>query len=61
VERLEKAPHSEYLVHTIPKDHVFLPPVLSRAVRLAHSVRKEMIFAYPNEGVRYLEIKRLKP
>jgi len=37
------------------------PPVLSRAVRLAHSVRKQMVFAYPDEDVRYLEIKRLKP
>lgn len=61
VGHLEKVPHSEYLVHTVPEDHVFLPPVLSRAVRLAHSVRKQMIFAYPNEGVRYLEIRRLKP
>jgi tRNA-intron endonuclease len=61
VDRLEKVPHSEYLVHTVPEDHVFLPPVLSRAVRLAHSVRKQMIFAYPDGEVRYLEIKRLKP
>ena len=58
---MQKVPHSEYLVHTVPEDHVFLPPVLSRAVRLAHSVRKQMVFAYPDEGVRYLEIKRLKP
>ena len=57
----KKVPHSEYLVHTIPPDHVFMPPVLSRAVRLAHSVRKLMVFAYPDEGIRYLEIKRLKP
>ena len=56
-----KVPHSEYLVHTLPVDHVFLPPVLSRAVRLAHSVRKLMIFAYADDEVRYLEIKRLKP
>lgn len=56
-----KVPHSEYLVHTLPVDHVFLPPVLSRAVRLAHSVRKLMIFAYESDEVRYLEIKRLKP
>jgi len=61
VEGLQKVPHSEYLVHTVPQDHVFLPPVLSRAVRLAHSVRKQMIFAYPGDGVRYLEIGRLKP
>ncbi len=60
-----KVPHSEYLVHTVSEDHVFLPPVLSRAVRLAHSVRKLMVFAYlsgeTGEPVRYLEIKRLKP
>lgn len=61
VEGPSKVPHSEYLVHTVPVDHVFLPPVLSRAVRLAHSVRKQMVFAYPEEGVKYLEIKRLKP
>jgi len=57
----EKVPHSEYLVHTVPTDYVFHMPVLSRAVRLAHSVRKQMIFAYPDEGVKYLEIKRLRP
>ncbi|MDD4161971.1 MAG: hypothetical protein PHW87_05765 [Methanothrix sp.] len=48
-------------MHTVSEDHVFLPPVLSRAVRLAHSVRKLMVFAYPSDGVRYLEIRRLKP
>jgi len=58
---LEKVPHSDFLVHTVPEDHVFFPPVLSRAVRLAHSVRKEMVFAYPDKDVHYLEIKRLKP
>jgi len=57
----KKVPHSEYLVHSIPEDHIFMPPVLSRAVRLAHSVRKQMVFAYPGDGIRYLEIKRLKP
>lgn len=56
-----KVPHSEYLVHTVSKDHVFLPPVLSRAVRLAHSVRKQMVFSYVSDEVRYLEIRRLKP
>ncbi|MCJ7443154.1 MAG: tRNA-intron lyase [Methanotrichaceae archaeon] len=61
VESLEKIQHSEYLVHTVPKDHVFLPPVLSRAVRLAHSVKKQMIFAYSDGEVKYLEIKRLRP
>ncbi len=61
VDRLEKVPHSEYLVHTVPVNHIFLPPVLSRAVRLAHSVRKQMVFAYPDKDINYLEIRRLKP
>ncbi|MGC9514614.1 tRNA-intron lyase [Methanocrinis sp.] len=62
VEGSKKVPHSEYLVHSIPADHVFHLPVVSRAVRLAHSVRKQMVFAYQLDGeVRYLEIRRLKP
>jgi len=62
VESPEKVPHSEYLVHAVAEDYLFHLPVVSRAVRLAHSVRKQMIFAYGMEGdVRYLEIRRLKP
>ncbi len=62
VEGSKKVPHSEYLVHSVPEDHVFHLPVVSRAVRLAHSVRKQMVFAYQKDGeVRYLEIRRLKP
>lgn len=61
VESSQKVPHSEYLVHSIPKDHVFHIPGISRAVRLAHSVRKQMVFGYENGGVNYLEIRRLKP
>jgi tRNA-intron endonuclease len=62
VEGPKKVPHSEYLVHSVPEDYVFHLPVVSRAVRLAHSVRKQMVFAYADEGeVKYLEIRRLKP
>ncbi|UEC42572.1 MAG: tRNA-splicing endonuclease [Methanothrix sp.] len=62
VESSRKVPHSEYLVHSIPEDHVFHLPVVSRAVRLAHSVRKVMVFARDEGGmVKYLEIGRLKP
>jgi tRNA-intron endonuclease len=61
VQGLEIIPHSEYLVHAIPKDHVFHLQAVSRAVRLAHSVRKQMVFAYSDDEVRYLEICRLRP
>jgi tRNA-intron endonuclease len=58
---LESVPHSEYLVHAIPQDYIFHLQAVSRAVRLAHSVRKQMVFAYPDEEVKYLEIRRLRP
>ncbi|NYT01623.1 MAG: tRNA-intron lyase [Methanosarcinales archaeon] len=61
VESPQKVPHSEYLVHTVSRSHIFHLPVISRAVRLAHSVRKQMIFAYSDGDVRYMEIRRLKP
>jgi len=62
VESPTKVPHSEYLVHSIPKDHIFHVPGISRAVRLAHSVRKNMVFGYKDNGdVKYLEIRRIKP
>ena len=38
--------HSSYLIHVLPKEHIFSLPELSRAVRLAHGVRKRMIFAH---------------
>ncbi|RLG36170.1 MAG: tRNA-intron lyase, partial [Candidatus Alkanophagales archaeon] len=44
-ERMEQ-PHSKYLVHVVPREHIFVKPELSRAVRLAQSVRKQMVFAY---------------
>jgi len=58
---LELVPHSEYLVHAVPEDHIFHLQAVSRAVRLAHSVRKQMVFAYPDGEVKYLEIRRLRP
>jgi len=55
--------HSEYLVHAIASDHVFALPELSRAVRIANTVHKRMVFGYPGAatgddagGVGYVEI-----
>jgi len=61
VESIEKIPHSEYLVNTIPVDFEFRLPVMSGAVRLANSVRKTMLFAIENgEKIEYLDISRVK-
>ena len=46
VYRAGEKKHSSYLIHVLPKEHIFSLPELSRAVRLAHGVRKRMIFAH---------------
>lgn len=58
---VDKLPHSEYLVHSISQDYVFVLPVMSRAVRLANSVRKRMIYAvHDNVQCTYIDIGRIK-
>jgi tRNA intron endonuclease len=53
-------PHSRYLVHVFPIDHVFKIPDISRAVRLANSVKKRMIFAGVGDAIDYIDITRIK-
>lgn len=60
VESVEKIPHSRYLVDPLADDHVFHLQALSRSVRLANSVRKEMAFAYEKDGIRYFSLGRIK-
>jgi len=51
--------HSTYLVHALSSSHVLTPPELSRAVRLAHSVHKRMVFACDNG--KYIEMGWFRP
>ncbi len=55
--------HSPYLVHAIPENTELTPPELARAVRLASSVRKKMMFAVmDDEGdITYYSLKRENP
>lgn len=63
-ERGEKpgSDHAPYLVHAISENAELTPPDLARAVRLAHGVRKKMIFAVvDDEGdVTYYSVAREK-
>jgi tRNA-intron endonuclease, archaea type len=62
IEDVDRIPHSKYLVHALPKDFIVTLPEMSRAIRLAHGVRKRMIFAYRgNKALEYLDIGRAKP
>jgi len=53
--------HSDLLVHAIPPGRTLAVSVISRSVRLAHSVKKKMLFAcvHPS-GIRYIEFGRMK-
>lgn len=60
IETIKKIPHSLYLVDSIGSGHVFNLQDLSRSVRLANSVRKEMVFAYEDNDVQYFSLGRIK-
>ena len=53
--------HAPYLVHVLPIDYVSTWTEISRAVRLAHSVRKQMVFACVGENVDFIRLKRVTP
>ena len=59
-ESLSIISHSEYLVHAIEKDHIFSLQQLSRAVRLANSVRKEMIYAPDDSHIYFFIVGRMR-
>ncbi len=54
--------HAEYLIHVVEKEFTSIWAEVSRAVRLAHSVNKEFIFACIDEkNVEYIKLGRLRP
>ncbi len=54
--------HAEYLVHVVKKGFTSTWSEISRAVRLAHSVNKEIIFArIDKKNVDYVKLGRLRP
>ncbi len=53
--------HAKYLVHVVPKGHTGAWPEISRAVRLAHGVKKQILFGEVGEDVRYVKLERVRP
>ena len=54
--------HAEYLIHVVEKGFTSIWAEISRAVRLAHSVNKEFVFARVDESrVEYIKLGRLRP
>jgi tRNA-intron endonuclease len=61
----EKSPddsHAKYLVHAVESKQLTMWPEISRAVRLAHGVKKEILFSLVSiNGIDYLGFKRTRP
>jgi tRNA-intron endonuclease len=53
--------HSEMLVQAVPNGLSLVMNSISRSVRMAHSVRKKMLFAcLHDDGIMYIEFGRVK-
>jgi tRNA-intron endonuclease len=55
--------HAKYLMHAFPYNYSGMWPEVSRAIRLAHGVKKEILFGSVNRGkvTDYIRLKRVKP
>ncbi|MCK5547430.1 MAG: tRNA-intron lyase [Thermoplasmata archaeon] len=55
--------HAKYLVHAFPHSFTGMWPEVSRAVRLAHGVKKDILFGGVNRGnvTEYIRLQRMKP
>jgi tRNA-intron endonuclease len=53
--------HSDMLVHAVVKEAVLSMSVISRSVRMAHSVKKKMLFGCVHTtGIQFVEFARIK-
>ena len=53
--------HSDMLVHAVEKEAVLPMSVISRSVRMAHSVKKKMLFGCVHTtGIQFVEFARIK-
>lgn len=54
--------HARFLVHAVPQDYSAIWPEISRAIRLAHGVRKEILFGrIGGKEVEYIRLSRCRP
>lgn len=53
--------HAKYLVHALPAHFRGMWPEVSRAIRLAHGVRKHILFGAVGDAVRYVRLERVRP
>ncbi len=62
IESVTELGHSNRLIRVLAPDATVVPRNLSLDVRLAHGVRKTLVYAWPtDDGVRFLAVSRLTP
>ncbi|MEE6210823.1 tRNA-intron lyase [Salarchaeum sp. III] len=62
IEDADNLGHSPWLVRSLPADHTFSPRDVALDVRLAHGVRKRMVFALDaQDSPDWLAVSRLTP
>ncbi len=53
--------HAKYLVHSFPASYKGMWPEVSRAVRLAHGVKKDILFGRVGREIDYIRLYRIRP
>ncbi|UCD91952.1 MAG: tRNA-intron lyase [Methanobacteriota archaeon] len=53
--------HAKYLVHAFSAGHKGMWPEVSRAVRVSHGVKKDILFGMVGKEIEYVALKRVRP
>lgn len=53
--------HAKYLVHAFSAGHRGMWPEVSRAIRISHGVKKEILFGIVGKSIEYVSLKRVRP
>lgn len=53
--------HAKYLVHSFSSSHRGMWPEVSRAIRVSHGVKKDILFGMAGKKIEYIALRRVRP
>jgi tRNA-intron endonuclease len=53
--------HAKYLVHSFSSGHRGMWPEVSRAIRVSHGVKKDILFGMAGKKIEYVALRRVRP
>ncbi len=53
--------HAKYLVHSFSSGHKGMWPEVSRAIRISHGVKKDILFGMAGRKMEYIALRRVRP